>query len=289
MRLPLDLVSRDDKGKNATHIVMRHKVHTRELFAHPVFSLDEAARKLAPRGGRAATVDRLKHYVKTDRLKVVARGIYAVVPSGTSPERFVADPVLVALAARPDAVLSHHTALELLGAGHSTWHQCTAYTTRLHRPVDLRGTTVLFLADPKSFRGAKSRRFATRRIDRLGRVLDVTGPERTLVEGFRRPALVGGLEDLVTSASGFPTLDLDLLAQVLRRYDAANLWAATGWFLERFQKSFHVPAPTLARFERRRPRSPQYLERGSRGGLLASRWNLILPTALAGSGEPDER
>ena len=163
------------------------------------------------------------------------------------------------------------------------------YTTRLHRPVDLGGTRALFLADPKSLRGARLRRFATRRVDRLGRVLDVTGTERTLVEGFRRPALVGGLEELVTSASGFPTLDLDLLAQVLRRYDAANLWAATGWFLERFQKSFHVPAPTLARFERRRPRSPQYLERGSRGGLLASRWNLILPTALAGSGEPDER
>jgi predicted transcriptional regulator of viral defense system len=269
---------------------MQHKVQTRELFAaSPVFSLEEATRKLAPRGGRAATVERLKHHVKTDRLKVVARGLYAVVPPGTSPERFVADPVLVAVAARSDAIFSHHTALELLGAGHSTWRQCTAYTTRLHRPVDLTGMTVVFLADPTAFRGGRLRRFATRRVDRLGRVVEVTGPERTLVEGFRRPALVGGLEELVTSASGFPTLDLDLLIKVLRRYDAANLWAATGWFLERFQQSFHVPETKLARFERRRPRSPQYLERGSRGGVFVSRWNLILPNTLAGGGEPDER
>ena len=41
--------------------------------------------------------------------------------------------------------------------------------------------------------------------------------------------------------------------------------------------------------ERRRPRSPQYLERGTRGGVLASRWNLILPEVLVSAGEPNER
>jgi predicted transcriptional regulator of viral defense system len=269
---------------------MQHKVTIREWFAaRPVFSLEEAARALAPRARRAATVDRLKHYVKTDRLKVVARGVYAVVPPGTSPERMAVDPVLVALAARPDAVFSHHSALELLGAAHSDWQQCTVYTARPHRPVTLRRATVMFLADPKGFTGARLRRVASRRVERLGQVVQVTGPERTLVEGFRRPALVGGLEELVTSAGGFPTLDLDLLARVLRQYDAANLWAATGWFLERFQQHFHVPSKTLASLERHRPRSPQYLERGSRGGVFVARWNLILPAALAGAGEPNER
>ena len=115
---------------------MQRKVPTREWFAtRPVFSLEEAARTLAPGGRRAATVDRLKHYVKTDRLKVVARGVYAVVPPGTTPEHMTVDPMLVALAARPDAVFSHHSALELLGAAHSDWQQCTAYTPRPHRPA----------------------------------------------------------------------------------------------------------------------------------------------------------
>ena len=82
-----DLISHDDKGKRTTHIVMRHKVHTRELFAHPVFSLDEAARKLAPRGGRSATVARLKHYVKTDRLKVVATRCGLFSPHGARASR----------------------------------------------------------------------------------------------------------------------------------------------------------------------------------------------------------
>jgi hypothetical protein len=122
-----------------------------------------------------------------------------------------------------------------------------------------------------------------------GKISIATGPERTLVEGFRRPALAGGLEELVESARGFSTIDLDLLEEVLARYDIANLWAACGWFLERFQASFYVPDEAITRMEHRRPRSPQYLERSRRGGWLASRWNLILPNGLkpaGGVGEP---
>lgn len=108
----------------------------------------------------------------------------------------------------------------------------------------------------------------------------MTGPERTLVEGFRRPALVGGIEELVESAIGFPTLDLSLLEQILLGYDIAVLWAAAGWFLDRYKKTFEVNEEYLKKIERRCPRSPQYLERNLRGGRLASRWNLIVPDSM---------
>jgi hypothetical protein len=51
---------------------------------------------------------------------------------------------------------------------------------------------------------------------------------------------VGGAEELGRSASGLAVLDLDFLEKVLKRYDITNLWAATGWFLERFQKTFQT-------------------------------------------------
>jgi len=34
----------------------------------------------------------------------------------------------------------------------------------------------------------------------------------------------------VRSANGFAVPDLDFLEKGLKRYDIANLWAATGWF-----------------------------------------------------------
>ena len=77
-------------------------------------------------------------------------------------------------------------------------------------------------------KGDSGKQVGIRRLERQGKLLEVTGPERTLVEGFSRPSLSGGLEELVNSAAGFTTLDLELLEEVLRRYDMAKLWAATG-------------------------------------------------------------
>jgi len=254
---------------------------TFEFFAtHSVFSLDEASEALDPPGGRKGTVERLKYYLEKGRLRLITRGIYAVVPPGMQPQQFQSDPFLTAAAIRPDSVFSHHSALELLGAAHSMWKKITLYTQRRRKPLLLESFSILFLSHPRLNKSNLPDLLGTQKAERRGRLLRTTGPERTLVEGFRRPALAGGLEELVESAIGFPTLDLSLLEQVLLRYNIAVLWAATGWFLERYRKTFEVNEEYLEKIESRCPRSPQYLERNLRGGWLASRWNLILPNTL---------
>jgi len=264
-------------------------VKTAQFFAtHPVFSLHEATTALAPTGGRSGTVERLKYHLRSGTLKLAARGVYAVVPPGVPVEQFQPDSIMVASAVRPDGIFSHHSALELLGAAHSMWYQCTIYVEKRRRPLRLNGRTIRFLEHPGPM-SADSKQLGTVRVEQQGRLLRTTGPERTLVEGFRRPSLAGGLEELVRSASGFPTLDLDLMEKVLHGYAIANLWAAAGWFLERFQKTFYVQEKFLERLAQHRPRSPHYLERNRRGGVLAARWNLILPEALSKLEEPDER
>lgn len=268
----------------------QRKVTTAELFArHPVFSLEQATRELAPPGGRAGASERLRYHLETGRLKLVARGLYAVVPPGASAVTLHPDPFLVAVAARPDAVFCHHSALELLGAAHSVWTEHTVYAGRRRRPIRLENSIVRFLEAPEPMAGDDDRPFGTRQVERRGRLLLTTGPERTLVEGLRRPYLVGGLEELILSASGFPALDMDILDEVLVRYDVLNLWAATGWFLEHFRHTFHVPEETFVRCSQNVPTAPQYLVRGRRGGTLHRRWNLIVPAELERLGGPDER
>jgi len=268
----------------------RRKIATEDFFAtHPVFTLEEAARALLPPGGRAGTRERLKHHLRTGRLRRIAREVYAVVPRGLAPEGFVPDPFLAAAAVRPEGVFSHHGALELLGAAHSVWHEVTLYTSRRRTPLTVGAVTVRFLVHPRHLGSRKHRRLGTRTVERRGVLLTTTGPERTLVEGFRRPALTGGLDELVSSASGFPVLDLDLLVELLRRYDSRRLWAAVGWFLERFRQTFHVPGQILELCERHRPASALYMVRDLRGGKLVSRWNLVLPEFLLQNTEPDDR
>lgn len=47
----------------------------------------------------------------------------AVTPVGTDPGKFLPDPYLVAAALRSDAILSHHSAFDLLGEAHSVFHR----------------------------------------------------------------------------------------------------------------------------------------------------------------------
>jgi len=229
------------------------------------------------------------NHLEAGRLKLVARGVYAVVPAGVEAGGFHPDPFLVAAAVRPDGVFSHHGALELLGAAHTAWNECTVFTAKRRRPLKVGGVTVQFLEHPLTLRGNESADFATRKVERRGRLLRVTGPERTLVECFNRPDLAGGLEELVVSAGGFPTLELRLLKDVLERYGVAKLWGAVGWFLEQHQRAFEVNSFYLLELEKRRTSTPQYLAAGARGGTLVARWNLIVPEALLRQGGPDER
>lgn len=259
------------------------------LATRKVFTLEEAARVLKPRGGKRGALERLLYHVRKGRLKAVARGVYATVPPGVNAKDFQPDRYLVAMAVRPDAVFCYHAALELLGAAHSEWTRCTVFTSRRRRPLELGRVRMEFLGHPPPLGARKALTLGVRVVDRAGSDLHVTGPERTLVEGFRQPARVGGVEELVESASGLPVLDLSLLEQVLQAYADRTAYAAVGWFLERFRRTFSVPPKVLDALRKRRPKSPHYLPRGQRGGVMAGRWNLILSEAAAGYGEPDER
>ena len=63
-----------DKGILVTYMNTEQKLKATDFFTgHPVFSLDEAATALMPEGKRLRVVKRLKHHLRTGRLKRVTR------------------------------------------------------------------------------------------------------------------------------------------------------------------------------------------------------------------------
>lgn len=259
------------------------------FFEHfPVFSLADAERELRPEGGRAALVNRFKHHLRTGRLKVAARGVYAVVPFGLDSKGFEPDPFLVAAALRPDAVFAFHSALQLLGTAHTTWHEVTAFSrAKRAGPMTLVTTWIRFLPHPRPLLRQGKENLGVVESRRGNRQLLFTGRERTLIDGFRQPRWVGGFEELEESAAGFASLDFELLRTVLEAYGSRRLFAATGWFLERYQQTFYVADEYLKALEQQRPRAPLYLDPERTPGRLFKRWNLIVPEGLLAR-EPDE-
>ncbi len=251
-----------------------------------VFTVEEFARHLG--GEKSLAEYRVRYYLKQGRLKRLANGVYATVPVGVAPESYEPDAFLAAAAIRPDAVFAYHSALDLLGQGHSVWWTCTVCTARRRLPVVLGRTTLKFLSHPKAARlrakARSSREEATvpwtTEVSRGGRSLRVTTPERTLVDGLRELSLVGGLDELVESMDGFATLKQDTLQEILLAYDNRRLWAAVGWYLQRRLKDLFLDASILSDFQKNRPRTRVYLVPGQRGGVLARDWNLVVPAHL---------
>jgi len=252
------------------------------LFArHPVLRLDTWARLLrGPNSGKRA-VDRAKYYCETGRLKRLTRGLYAVVPPGAKPQTFTPDPYLIAAALRPDAVLSHHAALDLLGAARSVFNRITYYTASPRRALVLDGMSWHALNHPTALRRARKIEFGVVSIDRQGVIIKHTGAERTLVEGFAALEWVGGLEEHVESAAAMRDLDLDIVEKYLRLMNRRILYSAVGWFLEKHPEVADVDDALLRRLERQTPRQPLYLGSRKAGARLEKRWNLLVPPHLS--------
>lgn len=261
----------------------------RFLAGSPAFTLAVLAEAMGSRELSRAR-EWAKYHLAAGRLKSVERGLYAAVPTGADADRFTPDPFLVGVAVRLDAVFGYHAALQLLGAAHSEWSVVDVFTERRRRSLTVGEARLEFLAHPAALTRARQERLGTRHVPYQGRRLAVTGPERTLLDGFRSPRRVGGLEELVESAAGFASLDLDLVSKLLATFDVKLLWAAAGWFLETYRSAFQVDDRLLTRLERHRPTATHYLPRSrrGRGGTYVKRWNLVLPSAVVRMREPGE-
>jgi len=255
---------------------------TAELFAgHPVLTLETWAKALGGPKALSRAAARARYHLGTGRLHRVARSVYAVVPPGTRARGFQPDPYLVAAALRGDAILSHHAALDLLGAAHSVFHRFTYLTSSPRRVVRLDGTEWVALAHPTALVKARKREFGVTTLDRQGVTLKVTGPERTLVDGFAGLRWVGGLDEHVESAASLRDLDLEQVHRYLRLLNEHVLYGALGWFLERHPEVAHNTTQYLDRFARHVPRQPSYLGRRVRGAKFEKRWNVLVPQHLS--------
>jgi hypothetical protein len=122
-------------------------------------------------GSRKGALDRLQYFARRGLVKKVAHGVYAAVPPGVASAGFTADRYLVAASLRDDAVFAYHAALELLGAAHSDWNECTVLTRRRRPPAVVGGVTLRFVPYPTMLVRQRGEELGVREVDRLGRRL----------------------------------------------------------------------------------------------------------------------
>ena len=114
-----------------------HRVSEAFLDRNPVFTRAMFTHAHGEQRPSSALVKRLKYLQATCRIVSLERGLYATVRLGDRPDTVAPDPYLVSAVLRPDGLFAYHSALTLLGAGHSDWNVVTLLSHRRRRPLKL--------------------------------------------------------------------------------------------------------------------------------------------------------
>lgn len=247
---------------------------------HPVFTGEELAAHLAvhgevgPRGQEAL----LAYHQRRGRIVRIRRGLYAAIPPGTDPDCFPVDSYLVAAKLTPDAVLSHHTALEIHGRAYAVWSRRVYSTSRPPRPVTFRSAVFRGVRFPAALRRVRAERMEVQDAERAGLTVRVTSLERTLVDVVDRPDLAGGWEEVWRSVGSIEFVDLDRIVAYALELDNATTIAKLGFVISQHRDTWTITDRQLQPLRDRRPRRPHYLDRSRRvPGHLVKDWNLVVP------------
>ena len=142
-----------------------------EFFTrHPVFTLEELNQFLMGEKAlnRSTRSSLLTYYKRQGRLLQVRRGLYAVVPPGSTPETFPVDPYLLAGKMTNNAVLAYHTALEFFGKAYSVYGRFYYVNEKRSIPVTFRAFEFLCVLAPKALLAKSKKDFAVNQGERAG-------------------------------------------------------------------------------------------------------------------------
>ena len=261
-------------------MAMKHEDFFRK---HPVFTVEEFRMHMSSRGdvGERATEAMLAYYRKTGRVVTVRRGLYAVIRAGSFDHTYPIDLFLVTSKLTPDAVLSHHTALEFYGKSYSVHTRFIYSATRPPKLFTFRSHVFQGAKFPKALIRAGKELMEVSTKERAGLNLRVTTLERTLVDVLDRPDLSGSWEEIWRSLESVEFFDLDRVVEYAFTLGNRTTGAKVGFFLEQHRETLMVEESHLKAFQELRPRQPHYLDRTKRqSGRFISRWNLVVPSTV---------
>ncbi len=259
---------------------MKHEVFFRK---HPVFTDEEFVRYLSTFGEMGARTKEalLNYHKKTGHVVHIRQGLYAVVPRGADPVSYPVDPVLVAAKLTKDAVLSHHTALDIHGHAYSVREYLTYSAHRAVAQFPFRSYVIKGVTFSQKLCRLGKEKYGVVTVDRSGLDIQVTSLERTLVDVLDRPDLSGGWEEIWRSLESVEFFDLEKVVEYSLLLGNSTTIAKVGFFLEQHQEPLMVEGSYLNTLRDRRPRQPHYIDNTKRQpGRLVRDWNLVIPDAV---------
>ena len=253
------------------------------FYRHPVFRYEEFVSSLGQNEVRRMNTWNalLTHYKKTGRILQVRRGLYAVVPYGSDPEKFTVDSFLLASRMTEDSILAYHTALEFYERAYSVHERFLYLSEKDTRVFSFQSALYQSVRFPNRLSAQRQTHYGVINAERQGMEVRVTGLERAMVDVLDRPSLGGGWEEIWRSLESVEFYDLDRVVEYALILGNATTIAKTGFFLEQHREQFNVTDNHLHTLRTHVPKKPHYMIRANRQtGRFFDSWNLIVPEAI---------
>lgn len=248
----------------------------RFLESHEVFTLDEFMGAVDAGTSERTRYTNLRNAVTRGQAYRIKRGLYAS-NIGVYRDR-VPNVALVASKVAPDAVVSHHTALEAHGVAHSPLRTVYFTTAAKIEGFEVRGYRFRRVARP-SVPAPLLRDFEAR--VRVGdAIVPVTSRERTLVDCLADVTLAGGLEELLRSLGGFTAMSAEDAWRYASALGSPTVVARLGWVLELFNAQWEPHVVVLEDMRAFLGRGTYRLGNARLPRRFISRWRLYVPGGL---------
>ena len=244
---------------------------------HPVFTVDEYLAALVNKNRRTAYNNLTMNYVGSGKVKNIRKGLYAVVPPGSDPEKFKPDEILIASRLSYNAVLSFHTALEVMGYAHNVMYRYYYYTREQKKGIKVNNREYIGVRYPK--RDDKYIPTDLGVIETVFHGLNIryTDRERTFIDCINRPEYAGGIDEVYRSVDKYPYLDFDMLLKYMEVLGSKVSYARVGFFLEQHREKFFAEESVLNKIKEGIPKAVVYFDPKRKEGRLVKEWNLIVP------------
>ncbi len=242
---------------------LEHKIYF-DFYDQEIFRTEDAYKIIDNKKTARQVLFRLKN---KGYIKQMKRGIYFTVPAQLVGKEYTPDRILIASIITMPYFLSHHTALEVHGVAQSFFNITYISTNKILKPFDYQGITYKTVTTKYLF-GAEMMTRGTAKIM-------VSDRERTTLDCIRNIGYAGGLEELIKSIAGFPSLDYNKLFDYLHKFSEDSLFHRTGFILDSIKDELNVPPWFLNRVKRSLGRRTYYLTKEK--GKFVKDWNIIVP------------
>lgn len=260
--------------------------HEAFLTVEPVFTGSELAEFLARRGVAHPVEEarRLQErWVWAGRVVAVRPDLFAVVADGIDPARFQPMPDLVSTKMAPDAVVSHHSALDFWGISYSMWFDAVYSATEPAPPLAFRAMCYRGVRFPQRLIDSGDQHFGVVTRTYADGTVRVTTMERTLVDVLADPDYGGSWDEIYQSVTRADQIDVETVAAYCQLRDGSPaLRAKVGFFLDQHRDLWGITNCDLDQFRPSGPRAQKFVfdTFDRKRTHYVEEWNLVVPVEV---------